>query len=255
MLPLADFYQGRILNFAHRGARYLAPENTLPAFRLAAELGADGVELDIQFSADFVPVVIHDSRREATTNGKAEVRSLPLAELRLLDAGGRCSAEFARTSIPTLEEVFEEVGRQLLFNIELKDFGIRPDLAAEAVRLARLHNMQSRAIFSSFNPLVLRHVRRLAPELPVGYLYAPRLPLPLARGWLARPIIGVHEARHPHFSMVDEKYMMWARRLGYRVNVWTVNEPADIARMKRLGVDMIMTDYPDRVSDVLDSGG
>jgi len=250
-LPLGDFYRGRLLNFAHRGARRQAPENTLPAFERAVELGADGIELDVHLSADGVPVVIHDFDVDKTTDGTGAVAKKTLAELRELDAGAHFSPQFAGTRIPTLMEVFEAVGNRVLINIELKSYGSSPQLAQAVIDQVGAFNLIGRVLISSFSPFVLRQVRRLRPELPVGYLYAPDLPLPLAKGWLARPVIGVHEARHPHFSMVDERYMDWARKNRYRVNVWTVNEPSDIERMRRLGVDMIISDYPERVRDVL----
>ncbi|GAB4469656.1 MAG: glycerophosphodiester phosphodiesterase [Anaerolineae bacterium] len=254
-LPLPDFYRGRLLVFAHRGARQQAPENTLSAFLRAAELGADGVELDVQLTADAVPVVIHDGTLSRTTDGSGRVAELPWAALRELDAGAWFRPEFAGTRIPTLTEVFETLGGRLLINIELKDFSLSARLASVVIETVHRHNMAGQVLFSSFNPLMLRHARRLAPEIPVGYLYAPDLPLPLAKGWLARPVIGRHEARHPHFSMVDQAYMAWARRSGYRVNVWTVNGAEDIRRMRDLGVDMIISDVPDHVRAIVDQTG
>lgn len=251
-LPLASFYQGRILNLAHRGAREHAPENTLPAFEEAAELGADGVELDAQLTADGVPVIFHDRAVERLTDGKGCLTEMTLSQVKELDAGNHFSSEFAGISIPSLDEVFEELGDRLLFNIELKSFSIHSNgLEREVVELIRRHGLISRVLISSFDPLALRRVRRFEPELALGYLYAPGLPLPLSKGWLARPIIGRHEARHPHFSMVDESYIRWARQHRYRVNVWTVNALEDIQRMRDLGVDAIMSDRPDLVQDVL----
>jgi len=254
-LPLTDFYQGRTLNFAHRGARTVAPENTLAAFKLAADQGADGVELDVQLSADGEIVVIHNDMVDATTDGAGPVADMPLAALRELDAGSYFSPEFAGERIPTLDEVFEEFGHRLLLNVELKALSATGDsarrLAAAVVDAIRRHGLASRVLLSSFNPLALRAVKRIDRSLPVGYLYAPDLPLPLAKGWLARPFIGRHEARHPHYSMVDAHYMQWARRRAYRVNVWTVNDVEDIRRMRDLGVDMIISDRPDLVQEVL----
>ncbi len=256
VLPLEDFYQGRTLVFAHRGARERAPENTLPAFEQAAALGADGVELDVQLSADGALVVIHDFSVERTTDGAGRVAEKTLADLRQLDAGSWFGPGFAATRIPTLDEVFEAIGGRLLVNIELKEFSLtdraaRQRLAQGVWECIRRHRMEGRVLISSFNPLALRAMRHVAPQIPIGYLYAPDLPLPLAKGWLARPLIGRHEARHPHFSMVDEAYMRWARRRGYRVNVWTVNETSDVQRMCALGVDMIISDRPDAVRDAM----
>lgn len=254
-LPLAYFYEGRILNFAHRGARMAAPENTLEACTLAADLGADGIELDVQLSADGVPVVMHNFTVDETTDGSGKVADMPLAALKELDAGSHFSPEFASARVPTLDEVFQAVGERMLINVELKT--ISTDAAShqalvDAVVWAIQHfDLIARVIISSFNPLALRTVKKSAPDLPVGYLYAPDLPLLLAKGWLARPVIGPHEARNPEYTMVDPHYMQWARKRHYRVNVWTVNEVEDIRRMRDLGVDMIISDRPELVQDVL----
>jgi glycerophosphoryl diester phosphodiesterase len=250
-LPLAYFYQGRILNFAHRGARLQAPENTLPAFELAADLGADGVELDVQLSLDDVPVVIHDYTVDRTTGGSGPVGEKTLEELRELDAGAFFSDEFAGALIPTLDEVFEAVGSRLLINVELKVSGTSARLSQVVVDTIEAHDLASRVLISSFNPVALRHVRRVSPQTPVGYIYAPDRPAFVPSRWLARSVIGPHQARHPHFSMVDKRYLAWTRGRGYRVNVWTVNQVADIRRMRNLGVDMITSDAPDLVQDVL----
>jgi glycerophosphoryl diester phosphodiesterase len=249
-----EHWPEHILNFAHRGARKQAPENTLPAFRLAADLGADGVELDVHLSADGVPMVIHNARVDETTNGSGMVKEKTLAELRELDAGCRFSDRFAGTPIPTLSEVLAEIGAQLLVNIELKAGNNSSQLVQKAVELVRRHNMAHRVMFSSFDVLLLRCSQQLAPGIPVGYLYfSPILPLRV-RGWLASSLIGRCEAFHPRFSLVNEHYVAWAHRHHYHVNVWTVNEIDDIERMCALGVDMIMSDYPDRVRDALPGG-
>lgn len=250
------FYQGRILNIAHRGAREVAPENTLPAFLRAAELGADGVELDVQLTADGVPVVFHDSDLARITRTSGRLADHNLAQLRDLDAGRAFAAEWAGTRIPTLAEVFDALDPRMRVNVELKADLSAPaagtgPLADAVISAVRDAGAERRVIISSFNPLALRAIRRRAPDLLLGYLYAPDLPLPLAKGWLARPIIGPHDARHPHYSMVDSAYMRWARRRGYRVNVWTVNELDDMRRMRDLGVDAIISDRPDLVQDVL----
>lgn len=240
-LPLADFYRQRILDFAHRGARLHAPENTLPAFQLAVEHGADGIELDVHLSADRIPVVIHDANLERTTDGSGSVTRKTLAELKALDAGRHFSPDFSGVQIPTLEEVFEALGEHLLFNVELKESGRAAQLAETVTALIRRYGLEKRILVSSFNPVNLMHMRRLARDIPIGYLYMPNMALV---GWGARCLIGTHEAQHPHYSMVNEQYMAWARKNHYRVNVWTVNKADDIRRMCDLGVDMIMTDDP-----------
>jgi glycerophosphoryl diester phosphodiesterase len=242
--------RGRPLNIAHRGASAAAPQNTLAAFRKAVELGADGVELDVQLSADGAVVVIHDFTVDGTTDGAGRVADKTLAELEALDAGTRFSPHFAGERIPTLAEVFEAIDGRLLVNIELKDFSSPGNkLAAQVVEVVRKHAMDKRVLFSSFNPFVVRAAKRLAPDIPAGLLYEEDLLIPLRRAWLA-PFIP-HEARHPSFPMVTEASVQWCHARGLRVNTWTVNEPAEMRRLVALGVDGIITDRPDVLAGVL----
>ncbi|MBM4466470.1 MAG: glycerophosphodiester phosphodiesterase [Chloroflexi bacterium] len=248
-----ELYQSKVLNFAHRGASRHAPENTLAAFRLAREMGADGVELDVQASRDGEAVVIHDFTVDRTTNGQGRVKDKTLAKLRELDAGSWFDARFAGQRIPTLEEVILEVGHQLLLNIELKAraFG-SADLVAEVVRLIEDHNLVHRVIVSSFNPLALRRVKKLNPRIPTGLLYYFDLPAHLLRTLLL--LLADPDALHPQKHLVAQDYMDWARERGYRVNVWTVDEPAEMKRLIALGVDGIITNRPDVLTEILDIG-
>jgi glycerophosphoryl diester phosphodiesterase len=234
----------RPLIIAHRGASAAAPQNTLAAFRKAMELGADGVELDVQLSADGAVVVIHDFAVDKTTDGMGRVAAKTLAELETLDAGAKFSPQFAGERIPTLAQVFEALEGKLLVNVELKDFNPRRSvLAAAVVEVIRKHAMEKRVLFSSFNPFALRAVKRLAPEIPAGLLYAPDLAIYLRRAWLA-PLVP-HEVRHPKSSMVTAQTMKWYRAHGLRVNAWTVDDPAEMRRLIALGVDGIITNKPD----------
>jgi glycerophosphoryl diester phosphodiesterase len=248
-----SFYLDRPLRLAHRGASHEAPQNTLAAFLLAAELGADGIELDVQLTGDGQVVVIHDFSLEATTDGQGLVKDHTLAELKQLDAGGWFDPSFAAERIPTLQEVVATVGRHLLFNVELKTRSLRDDgLASAVVRIVEDHHLLDRVVVSSFNPLALQWTRRRNPWIPVGLLYAPDSPLPLRRPWLRHWI--ELDALHPYYSMVDGGYMSWAREHGYRVNVWTVDEPGDMKQLVRLGVDAIISNRPDLLSQALRAG-
>ncbi len=245
---------GRPLNIAHRGASSAAPPNTLSAFEKALELGADGVELDIHLSADGLPVVIHDFTVDATTDGCGKVTDMTLAQLQELDAGSTFDPAFAGEPIPSLEQVFETVGDRLLLNVELKTTRLR-DYGLERAVIAAIerHGLSGdRVLISSFNPFALRRIKRIAPHLPTGLLYAPNLPLPLRRAWLA-PLCP-HEARHPAHSMVNARYVAWARRQGYLINAWTVDDPNDMRRLISLGVDGIITNLPDLLRAIMESG-
>jgi glycerophosphoryl diester phosphodiesterase len=248
---MESFYRDRPLNFAHQGASYEAPGNTLAAFLLAAEMGADGIELDVQLSRDGEIVVIHDPTLEATTDGRGPVQDWTLAELKRLDAGSWFHRAFAREQIPTLQQVVDAVGHQLLLNLELKTPQVGDDgLAAAVVRLLEENHLLDRVVISSFNPLAIWRVRRRNPWIAVGLLYAPDMPLLLRWPWtrhLVRP-----DALHPHHTSVDAGYVRWARKKGYRVHTWTVDDRQTMERLTRAGTDLIITNRPDLLRQVLD---
>jgi glycerophosphoryl diester phosphodiesterase len=241
----------RVLNFAHRGASHDAPQNTLAAFRLAVEMGADGVELDVQASRDGEAMVIHNFTLDATTDGQGRVADKTLAELKELDAGSWFDIRYAGQRVPTLQEVIVEVGHQLLLNIELKTrvFG-SANLTAEVVRLIEDHNLTHRTIVSSFNPFALRRVKRLNRRISTGLIYHFDLPAHLVRSLLI--FLAGSGALHPEKHLINRKYMAWAKERGYRVNAWTVDEPAEMKRLIALGVDGIITNRPDVLREVLE---
>jgi glycerophosphoryl diester phosphodiesterase len=241
----------RPLILAHRGASRRAPENTMAAFRLAAHLGADGIELDVQLSQDGEVVVMHDSRVDRTSDGHGRVRDLPLATLRALDAGGWYGPEFAGEPIPTLAEVLHELGPRLVLNIELKTAALfGGGLEAEVVRLVEDAALGERVILSSFDPLALWRVRRLNPHLSTGLLYAPDSPLHVRGRWLqplARPA-----ALHPRWDMLDGPGVAAAHRRGLAVRPWTCDDPDGLRRLVGWGVDALITNVPDLARAVRD---
>ena len=247
-----DFYQDRPLVFGHRGAREVAPENTLAAFQAALAMDADGIELDVMLSADGVPVVIHDFTLERTSNGQGQVGERTLAQLQALDAGSYFAPRFAEERLPTLAQVLDALGGSLRINIELKSrTWAETGLEKSVAELVAQRGLNSSVIVSSFNPLSLWRMRRINPRIARGLLYERHMPLCLRRAWAA-PFLGLN-AVHPQAGMVDAAYMRWARGKRYRVNVWTVNEPAEMERLLALGVDTLITDRPDVARKVVDA--
>jgi glycerophosphoryl diester phosphodiesterase len=240
---LDSLYSHAPLVLAHRGASHDAPENTLAAFALARKMGADGIELDTSLTRDGVPVVIHDLSLDKTTNGTGPVRALDLKTIKSLDAGSHFSADFKGEQVPTLDEVFASVGSEMFVNVELKTESWRANGLEEAViKVIRKHSHQ-RVLISSFNPFALRRMRAIAPDIPMGYLYAPDNPIYLRKGWL---MVGVrHQAKHPQHSLIDSEFMAWAKEHRYRVNTWTVDDPALMRSLRDRGVDGIFTNRPD----------
>jgi glycerophosphoryl diester phosphodiesterase len=237
------------LVIAHRGASLLAPENTLSAFRLAADLGADAVELDAKLTSDGYVVIHHDLTLDRTTTGRGYLKDCTLEELHRLDAGSHFGPAYIGERIPSLRDVFFEIGDKLLFNVELTDYGTPVDTLPEAViGLVREFDLVQRVLLSSFSPLALVKTRRLAPDIPLGLLINDRQPL-----WLFAFLqwISPHEALHPHIAMVSRGLIHQGHARGRSINVWTVNEPAEIQALEEMGVDGIITDAPDVAREII----
>lgn len=236
--------------FAHRGARVVAPENTLPAFQKALDMHVAGIELDVHCSKDGQLVVIHDFTVNKTTNGTGPVSAFTAAELARLDAGSYLSAAFAGVGVPTLDQVFDLVGNRCRVNVEIKSEDPEGGNQVEPlVQMIQKRNLYDQVIVSSFNPITLIKMRYTDPKIQLGFLYEEDLPIHLRQAWFT-PIIQP-EALHPYHKIVDEKLMAWAKSKGCAVNTWTVNDVAEAKRLAALGVDVIMSDVPDVIMAAL----
>lgn len=236
--------------WAHRGASGYAPENTIEAFRLAAEMGADGVELDIQLSKDGELVVIHDENLERVSGVDRNVRDLTLSQLKELDVS-RPIPDFRTVRIPTLSEVLEELkNTKLKINIECKT-GIYfyPGLEEKAVKLVKHMDMTKRIWFSSFNHQSVMTIKSLCPKAKTGFLIADVM---VDAASYAKKH-GVN-ALHPScYHMQDKELLARCHKKGIAVNLWTVDDREDMRRYCLEGVDAIITDYPDIAKEVVRS--
>lgn len=228
--------------WAHRGASAYAPENTLEAFLMAEKMGADGVELDVQLSLDGRLVVIHDEELSRVAGVGKNVRDLTLFQLKELDVS-RPIEGFRTVRIPTLEEVFEalmDTGMEI--NVECKNgLFFYPGLEEAALKLVERMGMKERVIFSSFNHRSMVKVKKLCPEVKTGFLTVDVL----ARAASYTKKNGA-DALHPAiYHMQDEKLVAKCHKKGLAVHLWTVNEREDIRRFSRMGVDAVITNYPD----------
>ncbi|HAJ36632.1 MAG TPA: glycerophosphodiester phosphodiesterase [Chloroflexi bacterium] len=232
--------------FAHRGARRVAPENTLPAFERALTMGVAGIEFDVHLTRDERLVVIHDFTVDKTTNGRGAVASMTAAEVRRLDAGSHFGAAFAGVQVPFLEEVLDLVGDRCRLNIEIKSMDpYANDASAAVAAVIRDRRLYDQVLVSSFNPISLIKLRHLDPKIALGMLYGSEMPVFLRQVWAGPPIRP--EAQHPEHTLIDAAYMAWARALPAAVNTWTVNDVEEAQRLAGLGVDIIMSDVPDQI--------
>jgi glycerophosphoryl diester phosphodiesterase len=225
----------------HRGAAGLAPENTLPSFQLAVALGADAVEMDVRLSRDGVPVVIHDATVDRTTDGHGEVARLSVAEIQALDARGPFRDHASPTRIPTLDEVLAWASGRTRVVVELKSTE-QPELVDQTLARLREYRLLDAALVISFDHRALQQVALQEPRVRTGALYVARAadPVGLADACQASVLC-------PLGALTDADVVAAAHAHRLGVSVWTVNEPAEIARVLRAGVDALTSDYPDRV--------
>jgi glycerophosphoryl diester phosphodiesterase len=235
----------RPLVIAHRGASGHRPENTLPAYELALEQGADMIEIDLHRTRDAAVVVSHDEDL-AGLGGKGEIAEASLAEVRSLDAG-----EGER--VPTLDEVLDRFGRRIPFNLEIKRGTKAEYPGIEAAVLAALERrgLLERTLFSSFYDPVLQRLRALSPRVRTGLLISRRFP---DRALERARALGA-EALHPERRLATKELVEAAHGEGLAVHVYTVDDPAEMARLLALGVDGIFTNFPDRLRALCDPLG
>lgn len=243
----------RPLNLGHRGARALAPENTLAGMATAVAAGADGVEFDVQRTHDGHLVLFHDDNLRRIANVAGTITGSTLAQLRELDAGSHFGPQFAGQGIPTLDETIETLPARFFLNIEAKRTPYHNDGLEAAIALAvQRHNLYERCLVSSFNVAALWRLRRLNRRIPLGLLYAPDMLPGLNWGWpryFLKPI-----AVNPYYEQITPALVRKTHARGQQINTWTVNEAAEMRRLIGLGIDAIITDRPDVLHTVLENG-
>ncbi len=223
-----------LLKVGHRGAMGYAPENTLISFQKAIELGVDMIELDVHVCKTGELVVIHDETVHRTTNGHGYVAEMSLQELQKLDAG-------KGEHIPTLREVFEFIARRVKINIELKGKKTAQPTCKVIEEYVRDRQWQyDDFLVSSFDYDELRVFRSLGAKIPQGVLISEQHfnYVEITKELGAKAVI-------PEYHLVNEAYVKDAHERGLQIVVWTANEKDDIERMKRIGVDGIISNYPD----------
>ncbi len=229
------------LIFAHRGASFHCPENTMASFIKAAQFGADGIELDVQLSSDDVPVVIHDFTLHRTTSGYGNVNSKPLVELKSLDAGGWFSPAYRNETIPTLNEVLAWAkNTNLILNIELKSRGLETLLEKKVIELIHKHRLQERVIISSFWKSSLQKVKKKNPQMQTALLIERPFREVLKQAKNLRI-----EAIHPNYKHASKLFIEAAHSEKLKIRPYTVNEKKKMAKLFQWQVDAIITDRPD----------
>ena len=263
--PIPDhpyFKPDKFLVIAHRGGRSLGPENTIYTFRRAIELGTDVIEMDLQTTSDGGLVILHDRTVDRTTNGKGAVDSFTLPELKKLDAGFRWSPDNSSTyplrnkgiTIPTLAEVFKAFPDSRI-NIELKSSQV--NTIQDLCRTVRVNGMSEKVLIACFDAGKLVEFRSVCPEVAtsagaseaVTFYWLQWAHLESAYSPSAQAL-QIPEA-YGDYRIATTRFCNAAHGRNMRVHVWTVNDIESMQRLIDLGVDGIMTDYPDRLLNII----
>jgi glycerophosphoryl diester phosphodiesterase len=206
--------------------------------------------LDAKLSADGQVMVIHDPTVDRTTNGTGKVNLLTCGQLKELDAGSKFDKKFAGEKIPTLDEVFKAVGKDVFVNVELTNYSSSSDdLVSKVVEVVKSNHMESRILFSSFLPRNLTLAHKLLPDTPVAILCLEGISGLLSRSFLMKRTSP--RFVHPYHMDTTKDLVVKEHKRGRRVNVWTVNEDVDLKNMFILGVDGVFTDDPLKARKIL----
>lgn len=225
-----------MLKIAHRGAKGYEPENTLAAFNKALEMRADGIELDIQLSADGEIIVFHDETLDRITNGTGLVENFTLSELKKF----RISETH---QIPTLKETLDLINQNCLLNIEIKNSKATKSLIELIEKYILTKNWKyDSLIISSFDWNALQEIYFSNPKIQLGVLTETDLNLAIS---FAKTVNA--KAIHPHFILLDEENIKKIQNHNLLVFPWTVNKQADIDKLKKHNVNGIITDFTDRI--------
>lgn len=243
---------------AHRGASKDAPENTLAAYQLAIDQGADMIELDVRLSKDGYIVAFHDKFLRRTSNGEGRLQSYTLEELKRLDVGSWFDPHhFADTRMPTLREVLELTHGKIMLNIEIKKDAVsRSDdhIERQIVTLLQEFDMLQHSMVSSFNTLSLLRLKHLDPRLSTALLYGntvrtnirPKIPI---YGYQAyQMVLRVRaDSLNVRRNLVTRAFLRRSRETGVRIHPFTVDQPKNMKKLIRRKVHGIITNRPDRL--------
>ncbi|MEI4770619.1 glycerophosphodiester phosphodiesterase family protein [Psychrobacillus sp. FJAT-51614] len=238
----------QVENVAHRGATGYAPENTIAAFDLAVDMKADYIEIDVQRSKDGELVLIHDTTVDRTTDGTGKVGELTFEQLRSLDAGSWKGEQFAGESISTFEEILDRYHGKIGILIELKSPELYPGIeeqVAEALKERNLDKPQNeKIIIQSFNFESMKKMDQLLPQVPIGVLTSNREDI---TSEALQEFSTYADWFNPSYGIVTEELVNQVHSLEMQIGSWTVRSQEAADFLFEMGVDAIISDYPDYV--------
>lgn len=239
---------------AHRGASGHAPENTISAILKGVELNSHYIEVDVHMSKDGEIVVFHDDTLKRTTNGNGKIKNKTLSELKQLDAGSWFSKKFFGEKIPTLKEILDLDFQNAKLIIEVKNVNnTYPGIEKKIVELVKKSSFSNQVIYKSFGTEVLERFHKLDPDNETLYVtIGPVLSWFLIDDWLR--IGSIYDLDFVNYIQVHRFFIrkhlvIDAHKKNKKIIAWDVHKPDHIQRMKNFNVDIIETDYPERIED------
>lgn len=238
----------KVDNVAHRGASAYAPENTIAAFDKAVEMKADYIEIDVQRSKDGKLVVIHDTTVDRTTDGSGKVGNLTFKELRNLDAGSWKGEQFTGAKISTFDEILNRYHGKIGILIELKAPELYPGIEENIAKKLKERNLDKsqneKIIVQSFNHNSMKKMNELLPKVPIGVLTSSSAD---ATEQALQEFSTYADYFNPSYGIVTPDLVNQVHSLGMKIGSWTVRSQEAADFLLDVGVDAIITDYPDYV--------
>jgi glycerophosphoryl diester phosphodiesterase len=238
---------------AHRGASAYFPENTIPSFEGAISMGADMIELDVQFASDKEVVVFHDEKISRCTNGRGKIADHTLAQLKKLDAGSWYDKKFQNTKIPTLAEVLDICKNKIAVNIEIKTEAVSKmffgGIEEKSLKIVEKCGMNEHVVFSSFDPRAVMHLKQIDNTVTAAVLfekkhYGSKLPSDIIES------VGA-DAFNCSGSEFNKKWLANVRLNNIPINIYTVDDTKNMRRFLKMGVSGIFTNKPDILKRVM----
>ncbi len=233
---------------AHRGASGIAPENTLSSFAEAIRTGAHFIEMDIQVTADGIPIVFHDKGLSRTTNGSGFASKLTYEELLKFDSGNWFSKKFTGEKIPTLEDVLDSVKNKILVNIELKNLGTNPFPHIEKIiQIIENFNYSDKVVISSFYYEQLKIVKKIKSTIPTAIIRLPkdkRLPSVISKEFPFEGLVCSIEE-------INNEIVEDAKQNGLFLGIYTVNTASELEYVLKFDVKAIVTNFPEQIITLL----
>lgn len=248
MKMIRDILEGGPIVIAHRGDPLAKPQNTRAAFVSAMQYDIGMIETDVNMTKDGVLVIIHDQKVDNTSNGKGKVFDHTLSELKELDFGSWMGEAFGGERILTLEEFIELTKDKVpSLDIEIKNGPLHyPDIEEKVISIVKKYDILDKVIICSFDHFALRKVKEIEPKIFTAVLY---------HGGLIDEITPAKNANadaiHPEYTLVTKETIRAANDAGLFVNVWTVDDEADMRAMIDIGVNGIITNFPEKAARII----